>query len=46
MSGAQKLKRAMSACRVVAIPTRKKKVFDNNSGKEKDIQLYRIKPLV
>jgi len=46
MSGAQKLKRAIAACRVVAIPTRKKKVFDNISGKEKDIQLYRIKPLV
>ena len=46
MSGAQKLNRAMSACRVVAIPTRKKKVFDSVSGKEKDIQLYRIKPLV
>ena len=46
MSGAKKLQRAMSTCRVVAIPTRKKKVFDNVSGKEKDIQLYRIKPLV
>ena len=46
MSGAQKLKRAMSACRVVAIPTRKKKVFDPISGKDKDVQLYRIKPLV
>ena len=37
MSGAQKLKRAMAACRVVAIITRKKKFFDNISGKEKDI---------
>ena len=46
MSGAQKLKRAMAACRVVAIPTRKKKVFDDISGKVKEVQMYRIKPLM
>lgn len=46
MSGAKKLRRAMASCRVVAIPTRKKKVFDAISGKDKDVQMYRIKPLM
>ncbi len=46
MSGAKKLQRAMSTCRVVAIPTRKKKVFDDINGKVKEVQMYRIKPLM
>ena len=46
MKKKKKLHRAMSTCRVVAIPTRKKKVFDDISGKVKEVQMYRIKPLM
>lgn len=46
MSGASKLRRAMAACRVVAIPTRKKKVEDPITHKEKEVQMYRIKELI
>lgn len=45
MSGASKLRKAMAACRVVAIPTRKVKVEDPQTHKEKEVQMYKIKKL-
>ena len=45
MSGKKRLRNAMATCRVVAIPTRKKKIEDPKTHKEKEIQLSRIKEL-
>ena len=45
MSGKKRLRKAMATCRVVAIPTRKKKVEDPKTHKEKESQVDRIKEL-